>query len=106
MDIRELTQIMHQFVESKGWYQPDSRRPQTGRNIAISLSLEASEVLEHFQWAEEVADREELAHELADVTLYLIQLASVLDIDLEEAVLAKLRINQDRTWDHDPDIKD
>ena len=41
-----LTAAMHAFVESKGWYTPDSKRPQTPRNLAISLSLEANEVLE------------------------------------------------------------
>jgi hypothetical protein len=49
MDIKDLTERMHAFVFSKGWYEPDSRRPQTPRNLAISLSLEANEVLEHFQ---------------------------------------------------------
>jgi len=41
MDIKELTERMHAFVRSKGWYEPDSSRPQTPRNLAISLSLEA-----------------------------------------------------------------
>jgi NTP pyrophosphatase (non-canonical NTP hydrolase) len=99
MDIQELTQAMHHFVESKGWYAPDSRRPQTPRNIAVSLSLEVAEVLEHFQWGDEAANRDQLAGELADVTLYLLQLSSILKIDLEQAVLEKLRINQSRTWD-------
>lgn len=99
MDIRELTQAMHQFVQSKGWYESGSRRPQTPRNIAVSLSLEAAEVLEHFQWGEQTANREDLAGELADVALYLLQLSSVLGIDLEQAILAKLRVNQGRTWD-------
>ncbi len=99
MDIQELTHFMNRFVESKGWYAPNSRRPQTPRNIATSLSLEAAEVLEHFQWGDEVADRQQLAGELADVTLYLLQLSSILGIDLEQAVLEKLRINQGRTWD-------
>jgi len=98
MDIKELTQAMHRFVESKGWYEPESRRPQTPRNIAISLSLEAAEVLEHFQWSE-TGDKKELEGELADVTLYLLQLSSILGIDLEQAVLNKLKQNQQRTWD-------
>ena len=49
MDLKDLSQAMQDFVTSKGWYQPDSLRPQTPRNIAISLCLEAAEVLEHFQ---------------------------------------------------------
>jgi NTP pyrophosphatase (non-canonical NTP hydrolase) len=99
MDIQDLTIKMHAFVRSKGWYGPDSKRPQTPRNLAISLSLEANEVLEHFQWQDDLKDRDELAGELADVTLYLLQLASVCEIDLEKAVLTKLATNAQREWD-------
>jgi NTP pyrophosphatase (non-canonical NTP hydrolase) len=98
MDIRELTQAMHEFVEAKGWYRPESIHPQTPRNLAISLSLEANEVLEHFQWRETVDDKQELASELADVALYLIQLAHINQIDLEQAVMDKLRVNYGRNW--------
>lgn len=101
MDIKELTQIMHDFVASKGWYAENSKRPQTPRNIAISLSLEAAEVLEHFQWREAGPDQEELSGELADVALYLLQLASVSGIDLEQAILQKIQQNQNRTWDQE-----
>lgn len=96
--LAELTEMMHAFVRSKGWYEPDSRRPQTPRNLAISLSLEAGEVLEHFQWRDQV-DNAELAGELADVALYLLQLASVSGIDLEQAIRDKLTTNYTRTWD-------
>jgi NTP pyrophosphatase (non-canonical NTP hydrolase) len=99
MDLKNLTREMNQFVEAKGWYAPESARPQTPRNIATSLVLEASEVLEHFQWSETAREPEELASELADVTLYLLQLASVLNIDLEQAVMDKLKKNYGRTWD-------
>jgi NTP pyrophosphatase (non-canonical NTP hydrolase) len=98
MHIHELTEAMNRFVQSKGWYQPDSIHPQTPRNLAISLSLEVNEVLEHFQWTEKASDPDALASELADVTLYLLQLASVTGIDLEKAVLAKLDQNYTRTW--------
>ncbi len=99
MNITQLTQAMHEFVRSMGWYQPDSPRPQTLRNLAISLNLEASEVLEHFQWDGELKDREAFSSELADVMLYLLQLASISGIDLEQAVLAKLEKNYHRSWD-------
>jgi len=99
MDIRALTQKMDEFVRSKGWYQPGSKRPQTPRNLAISLNLEAGEVLEHFQWLDATDDKEELSSELADVALYLLQLASVTNIDLEQAILEKLKINASRSWD-------
>jgi NTP pyrophosphatase (non-canonical NTP hydrolase) len=99
MDLQELTDRMHEFVRSKGWYEPESKRPQTPRNLAISLSLEANEVLEHFQWREDLHDKDELAGELADVALYLLQLASISGIDLEQAVLDKLAANAGREWD-------
>ena len=98
MDINELTEAMHNFVHSKGWYEQDSQRPQTPRNLAISLSLEANEVLEHFQWQGELKDKDELASELADVALYLMQLASVSGIDLDQAILKKLDIYAAREW--------
>lgn len=99
MDIKQLTEEMHRLVESKGWYADDSKRPQTPRNLAVSLSIEAAEILEHFQFTDEIRDREELGGELADVTLYLLQLASVAGIDLEQAVLKKIEVNKKRTWD-------
>jgi NTP pyrophosphatase (non-canonical NTP hydrolase) len=99
MDIKELTQKMHDLVESKGWYAEDSKRPQTPRNLAISLSLEAAEILEHFQFTEQIKDRDELGGELADVTLYLLQLAAISGIDLEDAVLRKIEVNKTREWD-------
>lgn len=89
---------MHAFVSSKGWYEPDSPKPQTPRNLAASLAIEAAEVLEHFQWRDDAARPDELAGELADVALYLLQLASVTGIDLEEAILQKLAVNQHREW--------
>lgn len=101
MDIQELTKAMHRFVTAKGWYEPDSKRPQSARNIAISLVLEAGEVLEHFQWNDTSTDPKELASEMADVALYLLQLASVQGIDLEQAIMEKLEINYGRTWDEE-----
>lgn len=98
MTLAELTTLMHEFVRSKGWYEPDSPKRQSPRNLAASLAIEAAEVLEHFQWREEITDPDELAGELADVALYLLQLASISGIDLEEAILTKLAVNQNRQW--------
>jgi len=99
LTLAELTEAMHAFVAAKGWYAPESARAQTPRNIATALSIEAGEVLEHFQWGEGSADPQALAGELADVALYLLQLASLSGIDLQEAILAKLAVNYDRSWD-------
>jgi NTP pyrophosphatase (non-canonical NTP hydrolase) len=99
MDIKQLTQAMHELVKSKGWYEKNSKRPQTPRNLAVSLSIEAAEILEHFQFSDEFKDKDDLGSELADATLYLLQLASVSGIDLEEAVLKKIEVNKTRAWD-------
>ncbi len=99
MDIKQLTDEMKRLVRSKGWYEADSKRPQTPRNLAISLSVEAAEILEHFQFQENAKDKDELASELADVALYLLQLASVTEIDLEKAILDKIEVNKTREWD-------
>lgn len=98
MTLAELTAAMLAFVESKGWLTPDSPHPQMPKNLAVSLVLEASEVLEHFQWTDEAADPDALASELADVLLYLLQLAHVHGIDLTDAVMTKLDINHKRQW--------
>jgi NTP pyrophosphatase (non-canonical NTP hydrolase) len=99
MDIAELTVAMHRFVAQQGWYEADSIHPQTLRNLAISLSIEAAEVLEHFQWNEHIEEPEGLAGELADVALYLLQIASIAGIDLEQAIMDKLAQNYRRSWD-------
>ena len=101
MDIKALESAMHAFVESKGWYKDNSIHPQTAKNLAISLVVEATEVLEHFQWQDNSADKTALAGELADVLLYLLQLASISEIDLGQAVMDKLNLNYTRTWDQE-----
>lgn len=108
MNIRELTTLMNQFVDQKGWYEEDSPHPQTPRNLAVSLSLESAEVLELYEWGTPIPGKEKLADELADVALYLLQLASVQDIDLEGAILRKLEENKQRSWqpEEDRDIQD
>ena len=98
MEIKELTRRMDEFVAGKGWYAPDSPKPQNTRSLAISLAIETAEVLEHVQWNEQPLDQEGLADELADVALYLLQLAHISGIDLEQAILDKLEENQSREW--------
>jgi NTP pyrophosphatase (non-canonical NTP hydrolase) len=93
--LKELTNAMNAFVAAMGWYKPDSPCEQSPRNIAVSLSLEAAEVLEHFQWGEN-ANSEALSEELADVLLYLLQLAYLTGIDLGDAVMEKLSVNYER----------
>jgi dCTP diphosphatase len=61
------------------------------RGLAISIALEANELLEHFQWQDvPIGDTEELAGELADVFIYAIQFAHHYDIDISQAIMHKL----------------
>ena len=99
MDLKELTKKMDAFVNAKGWYEADSLRPQTPANLAVSLAIEAAEVLELFQWGDQDPSPDALGEELADVTLFLLQIASVSGVDLEQAVLEKLAVNYTRQWD-------
>ena len=73
-------------VRARGWDEEN-----TGRGLAISISLEASELLEYFQWQEEnVGDTEDLASELADIIIYTVQFADKYGIDILPEVLKKL----------------
>ena len=105
-DLETLTAAMIDFVESQGWLDESSPKPQNQKNLAISLVLEAGEVLELFQWRDAAADRDALESELADVMLYLLQLASVSGIDLGAAVMKKLERNYRRDWPAQSDSAD
>ena len=96
--LTELRDAMRRFAAEREW-----ERFHTPKNLAMALSGEAGELIEHFQWltAEESASlpapvREEVALEMADVLLYLVRLGDVLDIDLAEAARRKISINAQR----------
>ena len=96
--LEALRDALRAFAAERDW-----ERFHTPKNLAMALSGEAGEVIEHFQWlsGEESAAlpepaRAEVALELADVLLYLVRLADVLGIDLADAARTKLRINADR----------
>ena len=98
MDLKDICARMNTFVESKGWYSIPSKKPQTPKNLAISLSLEASELLECFQWSEN-AETDAVSDELADIVMYAAQIANVMNINLDEAISRKFAINAKRQWD-------
>lgn len=94
-DIKQLTQKIKDFVHERDWEQFHNHK-----DLALSLVLEAAEVLEHFQWkkpeevdAHAVKCKEEIADELADVACYLFELADNLQIDLPAAIESKLKKN-------------
>ncbi len=95
MDLDKIQTRIREFRDERDWMQFHNPK-----NLAISLVLEATEVLEHFQWkspeqseAHAVKARDEIADEIADVAVYLIELADNLGIDIEQAILSKLDKN-------------
>lgn len=93
--IKEITQKIKQFTDERNWEQYHSPK-----SLAMSVAIEAAEVMEHFQWltTEEAGQygkdhQREVGEELADVAIYLFELARVLDIDLASAILAKMEKN-------------
>lgn len=96
--LHDLARQLQRFAEARDW-----QRFHSPKNLASALIVEAAELLEHFQWQTEAqsralapAQREAVASEMADVLLYLQQLANALGIDLIEAANAKLKLNAQR----------
>lgn len=96
--LHALAQRLEQFAAARDWKQFHSPK-----NLASALVVEAGELLEHFQWLTEAQSlqldavkREEVAAELADVLLYLIQLSSALGVDLVDAAHRKVDVNDRR----------
>lgn len=83
--LEELNQTIWSHMEARDWHNNPSR------GLAISLSLEASELLEHYQWQDEpVGGTEAVGEELADIFIYGIQFAQINNIDIAEAIKRKL----------------
>jgi len=94
----EIKQRLRDFSAARDWDQFHSPK-----NLAMALSVETAELVEHFQWLTE-AQSEALpanklaavAQEVADVQIFLIRLADRLDIDLDAAVAAKMAVNEQK----------
>ena len=96
--IASVQAYLRDFANQRDWQQYHNPK-----NLAMALSVEASELLEIFQWlsAGQAKDlnpqqREAASHEMADVFLYLLRLADQLDIDLWAAVALKTKLNEER----------
>ena len=94
-DLATLKLRVREFAQFRQW-QPY----HTPKNLAMALIVEAAELVEQFQWLtpEESATlsaekHEAVRQEVADVLIYLIRLADILDIDLLDAATAKIEIN-------------
>ena len=93
--LQELRDRLRRFAAERDWNQFHGPK-----NLAMSVAIEAAEIMEHFQWLTPVQSdelgqeaRREVAHEMADVLLYLVRLADVLDIDLACAAREKIALN-------------
>lgn len=95
-EIKKVTEKIKKFRDERDWMQFHDPK-----NMAVSIILEASELLEHFQWKtiEEVEEyarqnRAEIKDEIADIALYLFELADNLEINLVDAMEQKLKKNE------------
>lgn len=98
MDLEDLTRLLRDFVKERDW-----EKFHSPKNLTMALSVEVSELLEHFQWLteEESGDlspekRAAVEEEMADVLIYLVRLADRLGVDLMEAVERKMERNGER----------
>lgn len=96
MDLVQLRARLRQFASERDWDQFHSPK-----NLAMALSVEVAELVEHFQWLSEEASRDTpettkglLAEEIADVQIYLVRLADKLEIDILAAAEAKMASNE------------
>src|SRR5210317_341102 len=95
-DLDSLTRRLREFADSRDWEQFHSPK-----NLAMALSVEVAEIVEHFQWLTEEQSRDldaskkaQVAEELADAFIYLVRLSDQLQIDLLVATDQKLAVNE------------
>lgn len=93
--LTDLTARINAFNDSRDW-----RKFLDHKSVAASVTIEAAELLEHFQWKDKdearayaETHREEIGDEMADVLIYLLELADVMGIDLGDAVVRKIEKN-------------
>lgn len=95
--IAELRQMVREFVDERDW-----RQFHSPKNLSMALAIEASELMEHFQWITADASRNvgddpqtltAVGEELSDVVCYALALANELDLDLSTAMRDKMRKN-------------
>jgi NTP pyrophosphatase (non-canonical NTP hydrolase) len=94
--LSNLRIALREFADARDWDQFHSPK-----NLAMALSVEAAELLEHFQWLKDEESRQlqpnelnKVRDEMADVLLYLIRLADKLNIDVTKAAVQKMRLNK------------
>ena len=96
----QLKKRVQKFIEDRDW-----EKYHKPKNLAMSIAIEASELMELFQWTDDtesdaIAKHQEklaaLQDELADIMAYCISLANVLNIDIAQSVMSKIDKNEDK----------
>jgi len=104
MNVKEIQNQIRNFVSERDW-----EKFHSPKNLAMALGGESGELLELFQWLTEkesfhVMKEEETAqkvrNELADITVYILRVCDVLNISIEDAILEKLKINEEKYPSH------
>lgn len=94
-EIEQLIKSINNFRDERNW-----RQYHNPKDLAISISIEAAELLEDFQWksSEEAlkANSENIKEEIADVLIYSLMLCSELDLDVEQIIQEKLEKNREK----------
>ena len=85
--MNKLLPELLKFQKEREW-----KKFHTPENLAKSISIEAAELLEHFQWGKEY-NITEVGEELADVLIYCMYMADALDLDIKEIILDKMEKN-------------
>ena len=98
MNIKQIQQQLSKFASDRDWEQF-----HTPKNLTMALSVEASELVEIFQWltpdqSSNLSDKQMVAieEEVADVAIYLLRLCDVLDINLSDVVENKIKVNDEK----------
>lgn len=98
--LAELKQLVAKFIADRSW-----EKYHISKNLAMSIAIEAAELMEYFQWQDNAEGQLALSHprtkaeigdELADILIYAISFALQADLDLSEIIQAKMERNQTR----------
>ena len=92
----EIQRYLTAYAKERDW-----EKFHSPKNLSMALSVECAELMEHFQWLSEEESlcltpekQQAVSHEIVDVLLYTLRMASVLDIDLEAAIAEKTALNE------------
>lgn len=88
--LQSLKDLVEKFREERNW-----GKHHTSKNLAVSIAIEAAELLEHYQWdgLKKPGDEQEIAGELADIVIYCLNFAITNSIDISQAVKDKIDYN-------------